>query len=173
VYTRADIEAMVLDHLGSAQGQSVLASHGITAYSLPRRAEIARLLANDLVRAFLSLCTGRGVFFDSGSISIKYGDDESMKIVIPAQALRRESLYYTNKDGNMQYTGGGIRDIFALFTKGWHAKKGYVYGYDSNKRWVRSRKYYPGNAFITHIISAYEQSYPFLQITYPKAWGGK
>lgn len=172
MYTRADIEAMVMDYLGTTQGQALLASHDTTAYSLTKRAEIARSLKNDLIQGFLSICTSRGSFFDSGSISIQYGEDESMKIIFPAKALHRESLYYINQDGNMQYTGEGIRDIFALFTKDWQAKS-YVYGYDSRRRWVRSRISYPGNAFITHIVSAYEQSYPFLQITYPKAWGGK
>lgn len=52
-------------------------------------------------------------------------------IIVDEDALKRESLHYTNKDGTDGH-GEGVRDIFALFTHGYTITGRRPYGF-----WVR------------------------------------
>lgn len=107
-------------------------------------------------------------------------DEDGYKIRInyPTKFLRRESLYADS--GHTKRTGGGIDDVFALFTKGYSTSK-QAYGFWQNETlggeksygdnaMVATPKTWAGNPFIRDIVAKFEERYPGIKIDYPEEW---
>lgn len=187
MYTAADINAMIKSWTESPAGKARLRQEGVGIYTESEMQLIATKLRNDIVNAFFALqstplTSANAGVFDMRRVAVTNTGKNSLQISFNPASLKRNSLMRYPGPG---YTGSGIKDIFALFTQGWHARA-YVYGNwyaadqsgwrgDHNRRddrTIRSRRYYPGNPFITHVVNAYIAEYPGLKITYPAEWGG-
>ena len=216
MYSKATIDAMIKQWIESPSGIQRMKAIGVGIYTPEEMLEIGEKLKTDLIMAFLHAQTSGLGFFDTEAVNVALEGDSQVKITFSPNALKRKSLmyvprrgeswdsrktYYSYKSGkrrekklsksNIGYTGNGIRDVFALFTQGWHAH-GYVYGswedayqtgihswnehthFTSRKYGVtiRSRKDYPGNPFVSQVIGTYIAKYPGLKINYPPEWGG-
>lgn len=184
--TQSDVDLIIKNWMESIEGKKHLRSLGVGVYTPTEMQAIALRLRNDIVSGFFSiqstpLSSPHAGIMDMRYVTIQNVGENRLEIRFPPSALKRKSLM-----GLRGYTGGGINDIFALFTHGWSAKR-YVYGdwYEAEQNgwraehtrrkdgFIRSRRYYPGNPWISHIITTYEMEYPGLSITYPAAWGGK
>lgn len=216
MYTQADVDAMIQKWINSPAGKARLKELGVGIYTPEEMVQIGEKLKADLIGAFLHIQTSGLGFFDTGAVQVSSDGERKVRISFSPAALKRKSLmyvpklgeswdsrktYYSYKNGkrsekklsksNTGYTGPGIKDVFALFTQGWHAH-GYVYGswedayqtgmhswnentHFSTRKYggtIRSRKDYPGNPFVANVVNQYINAYPGLEIKYPSAWGG-
>lgn len=176
--TLQDVNEIIAEYVGSSAGQAHLKTSG-AFYTQDEMRQIALRLRSDIVSGFLSLLkSGSSNMSDMGHVSVEVVGENRVEIRFPPGALRRTSLLRRDKNG---YTGEGVQDIFALFTQEW-ATRANVYGYwhggdssrakDSKRGVIKSRGYYPGNPWISHIVAGYEMAYPGLMIIYPEEWGG-
>ena len=87
---------------------------------------------------------------------------EKYNVIIDSSALRRESLYYTTKDGN-RVQGEGIDDILALFTHGYTLKHRAPYGIwdrsDGDSVMVRAKAHRDANPFLQNLCNTLNAKY--------------
>ena len=214
MYTQADVDAMIQNWINSPAGKAKLKAIGVGVYTPEEMVQIGEKLKADLIGAFIHIQTSGLGFFDTGAVKVSGDGESKVTISFAPAALKRKSLlgiprrgtserttYNTYKNGkkstrkhssgNIGYTGPGVKDVFALFTQGWHAHA-YVYGswedayqtgmhsWNENTHFtsrkygvsIRSRKDYPGNPFVADVVNRYMSEYPGLEIKYPSAWGG-
>ena len=105
-------------------------------------------------------------------------------VVFPGKYLFRPSLFKTA--GGWSRTGGGIDDIFSLFTSGYSHNKRFPSGYwfsDARQielsmkpelweKKVRAPSDYPAHPFISRTIEEFERSHPGIRVEYPEEWHG-
>ncbi len=188
-----EINALLKDYLKSTDGQGFLKKQGISIsfYDETQLIHIANNIKNDIINEFLRITNHASEvdakeYFMGTNVNVgkvrhnKDGD----KVVIKFSdfSLYRPSLWArpSEKYPTAGYTGGGVKDIFALITNGTSAT-GNVYGYWSyydtdakqyvgNEGWTRAWLPRRGKPFIEAIIKHYEAANPGLKITYPPNW---
>lgn len=210
--TQADVDAIIQEWTRSPAGRAKLKEMGVGIYTPQEMKAIANELRLAIISAFISI-QHIGGGFNIGATSVQQTGENTLSIQYGPAALRRESLLHSwdskystfrsfdkekgklvKKRTNLGHVGNGVKDVFALFTQGWHAHT-YVYGswedaYQGSypgmvqrthstlygrhysRPSIRSRKDYEGNSFIKDTCAHFEQKYPGLKITIPPEWGG-
>lgn len=150
--------------------------------------EIASSLASEINSAFLSSISSSGSKAPSFSISVSE-ENQSAEIEFNSGDLFRPSLEipeydeYETKNGSSarrmvlisgaprgsgKYTGGGVKDIFALISHG-YTIHGHPVGLWRGK-FTRAQQIRQPSPFVSAVAKKYESKYVGLHVYYPSEW---
>lgn len=188
-----EINVLLEDYLKSSDGQDFLKKQGVSInfYDETQLIHIANNIKNDIINEFLRITSHASEvdakeYFMGTNVNVgkvrhnKDGD----KVVINFSdfSLYRPSLWArpSEKYPTAGYTGGGVKDIFALISGGasgsskargyWTYYDGDTKGYTGDEFFTRALLPRRGKPFIEAIIKHYEAVNPGLKITYPPNW---
>lgn len=174
MYSQHEIKVKVDEWMNTAAAREYLRKKGYGIYSVAEMKAAASKLQQRIMSGFKRVARVPG--FLSNEIATVSIDEKKNTVTLTYDpgALHRDSLLRPNGSPSAD---GGVDDIFAMFTTGWHADGGYTYGIWPNARYnrgkvIRSCKDHEGSDFISAAVQSVEQEYIGLKINYPSAWGG-
>ena len=174
MYSQHEIRVKVDQWMNTAAAREYLRKKGYGIYSVAEMKAAASKLQSRIMSGYKRVARSPG--FSSNEIASTSIDTKTNTVTLTYDmgALHRDSLL--RRDGSPS-EDGGVDDVYAMFTTGWHAKGGYTYGIWPNARYnrgkvIRSCKDHGGSDFISAAVHSVEQEYIGLKINYPSAWGG-
>ena len=195
--TVSDIDRIIKEYCISPAGQRALKEQGVEDLQLYNETEMVQLaneLRDDIINAYLGVVKSPDKYFDIKTTRISEPRVMSNKvwkvnISFSGKGLSRRSLavmYDTNgkayntdvAGGSIGFTGKGVYDIFGLFTQGYSTKRVFGEWWDNQSDlgtlgiFIGSMAVRHANSFISDTIHRFEAQHPYVEVNYPKLWGG-
>ena len=180
MYTDADLQKLVKEYISKNEKELAKA---MALHEKDVGAELkamAEELVSDLEKAFINAQTYKDEMPEwtwGARITYKlYSNPDGtyrMHITFPGKYLFRQSLWKKHHNG---FTGGGVSDIFELFTHGYTTSKKMPAGWwESVARmgeveYIRAPRRWPAKPFVSDVVNAFESKYPFIKVEYPDEW---